>query len=278
VGYWAWEQSLAPEAWRPSFRYVDAVWLPSTFAADAMARIAPPEVPLVVIPHPVAVGEITADRGRFNLPEDQCLVLCAFDLKSTAARKNPWGALEAFKRASPAPGSATLVCKVSGSAAEPELFARLAAAVLRRADVRLIDEALSEEDMTRLIASVDIVLSPHRAEGFGLVLAEAMLLGKAVVATGWSGNMDFMTAETGALIRYELTPAVDPQGMYDARSSWADPDLDHAALLLKTLIEDADGRQALGRRARLHAEHVFDRKRWAARVRQALYGASLPPP
>jgi glycosyltransferase involved in cell wall biosynthesis len=271
VGYWAWEQSTAPVAWGASCRFVDAVWVPSTFAAEAVRKIAPTSMKVDVIPHPVCVGALGADRPRFQLPQDRCLVLCAFDLKSTVARKNPFGALELYRRAVPAADDSILIFKASGSQAEPELFEYLRTAASDRDDVVFITQTFSEADMTRLIASVDIILSPHRSEGFGLVLAEAMLLGKAVVATGWSGNMDFMTPETAALIDFVLAPAKDPQGMYQGSSRWAEPDIGHGALLLKRLIDDVEVRSELGRRARRHAELFFDRAAWTARVRTALY-------
>jgi glycosyltransferase involved in cell wall biosynthesis len=100
------------------------------------------------------------------------------------------------------------------------------------------------------------VLSLHRGEGFGLVLAEAMLLGKPVVATGWSGNTDFMDATNAALVGYRLVPARDDRLVY--RGLWAEPDVEEAALLLRKLADDADLRRDLGRRARASALSRLD--------------------
>lgn len=271
VGYWAWELPQAPDSWRRAFRFVDEVWAPSAFTADALRALAPASTPVRVVPHPVcARPPAVPDRAGFGLPPDACLVLVALDLKSTAARKNPRGALEAWRRAVPRPRpDATLVCKVGGADVEPALFAALAHELAGRPDVRLLDAVLPQARMDALLASVDVVLSLHRAEGFGLVPAQAMRLGKAVVATGWSGVMDYMTPETAALVRYDLTPAVDPQGLY-AGALWAEPDIAHAAELLRELLDDPAARGTLGERARLHAERVFDTAAWTARVRAGL--------
>jgi len=271
VGYWAWELPVAPDVWRGAFRYVDEVWAPSGFTADAIRALAPLNMRVEVVGHPIFMTPRPADdRSRFDLPAGGCVVLLAFDLRSTAARKNPFGALEAYERAFPEPdASRLLVCKIVGSDADPRSRSRLEAHVARRPDLRLIDEEISSEAMLTLLASSDVVLSLHRAEGFGLLLAEGMWLGKAVIATGWSGNMDFMDADSAALVRHRLIEVDDPQGMY-AGGCWAEPDLDHAAELLRRLVDNAGFRRELGARARRRAEEAFDRDRWLRDVASRL--------
>lgn len=273
IGYWAWELPTAPTSWRRGFRFVDEVWTPSAFTADALSRIAPASVPVHVVPHPVwATTPGAADRAGFGLPEQACVVLVALDLRSTGARKNPLGALQTYAAATARTSTgATLVCKVSGASAEPALFAQVKALCSDRFDVVLIDAVLSHERMSALVASADIVLSPHRAEGFGLLLAEGMRLGKAVVATGWSGNMEFMDATCAALIDYRLTPVFDPQGLY-VGSEWAEPDLGHAARLLARLIDSPDERAALGARARARGGPTFDMQLWRQLIERRMTG------
>jgi glycosyltransferase involved in cell wall biosynthesis len=267
IGYWAWELPEIPPSWLPAFAYVDEVWCPSTYTAEAIRRAAPADVPVRVVPHPIFVTpRPTPSRARFGLPEEGCVVLMALDLKSTAARKNPWGALEAYRRATPEPRPGVkLVCKLTGFRQEPELFAALRQGVEGRDDIVLIAEDLTAEDMVQLIASADILLSLHRAEGFGLLPAEAMWLGKCVVATGWSGNMDFMDEGSSVLVPWRLIAVDDPQQQY-AGGCWADPDLDHAAARLRDLIDAPEERAALGLRARARAEAVFDRRIWLSHV------------
>jgi glycosyltransferase involved in cell wall biosynthesis len=274
IGYWAWELPVAPHGWRRAFGYVDEVWCPSSFTASALRAIAPSKLTVRVVPHPIFVlPKVAPDRARFGFPDGACIVLQAFDLRSTAARKNPFGGLEAYLRAVPqACDKARLVCKLVGAGAFPEIFEQLKARVAERADLILIADELSSHDMLTLTASADIILSLHRAEGFGLLLAEGMWLGKPVVATAWSGNMDFMDADSAALIDFKPVVARDPQGMYQG-ALWADPDLDDAAQRLRGLVADPAERQALGERARARALIDFDRETWLANVKGLLLGA-----
>uniref|UniRef100_UPI0015752BDD glycosyltransferase family 4 protein n=1 Tax=Caulobacter sp. S45 TaxID=1641861 RepID=UPI0015752BDD len=271
IGYWAWELPILPPAWTPAFAYVDEVWCPSEFTADAVRERAPSGTPVRVVPHPIfQVPRLAPDRARFGFPADACVVLSALDLKSTSARKNPLGAIEAYRRAVPAPdGRSLLVCKVSGGGDAPERLAEVQAALSDRSDIRLLQQVLSEADMTRLIASVDVVLSLHRAEGFGLLLAEALWLGKPVVATAWSGVMDFLDEASSALVPWTPGPVQDVQVMY-AGGWWAEPDLDAAAGHLGRLIADPLARERLGARAAARAARVFDAAAWIAAVRPLL--------
>jgi glycosyltransferase involved in cell wall biosynthesis len=102
--------------------------------------------------------------------------------------------------------------------------------------------------MRRLIASCDVVLSPHRSEGYGLALAEAFLAGVPALATGWSGNVDFMGSLSELLIDHTMIPVRDPAGVYRASAQlWAEPDLDDGARKLKALHADPVRRAELAR-------------------------------
>ncbi len=112
------------------------------------------------------------------------------------------------------------------------------------------------------------MLSLHRSEGFGLVPAEAMLLGRAVVVTDWSGNTDFTDADTAALVPYRLVPAVDPRGVFQAPGAvWAEADIDAAAAQLRRLADDPAQRAALGARAQLAARQRLGTAPLAAALR-----------
>lgn len=277
IGYWAWELPTLPEFWKPAFRYVDEVWAPSRFTAEAIRAAAPRGLPVRVVPHPVAAVLAAPDRVRFGLEADSVIVLCAFDLRSTLARKNPLAALEAFRRArTQARGRATLVFKTVGGDDAPDALAALRSAIGEAPDVLLIDEALSAADRDRLLASCDILLSLHRSEGFGLLLAEAMAAGKAVVATGWSGNLDFMDDHSAVLVRHALVPVEDPQKIY-RHGRWAEADVAAAGQDLAALIDDPERRQALGARARAMVTERLALPVVADLMRLAIDGEAPPP-
>ena len=146
-------------------------------------------------------------------------------------------------------------------------------AVLRAAaagvtNIRFETRTLPVADNHALIACADIVMSLHRSEGFGLVLAEAMLLGRATIATNWSGNVDFMDATVAGMVPYRLIPAVDPRGVFQAPGAvWADADIGVAAAHLTRLADDPALRAALGGAARLMAEQRLGTAPLAAALR-----------
>jgi len=268
VGFWFWELELAPKTWRSGMPYVDEVWAGSRFVADAVAARAPKTLPVRVLPCPAPAPDAAPDRSAFGLPEDKVVVLTAFDARSGFARKNPIAAVRAFRQAN-TEGRAVMVCKAAGIEGAPDQIQALRAEIGAADDVFLMTEWLAGGQMRRLVASADIVLSLHRSEGFGLLPAQAMAAGKAVVATGWSANLDFMTADNSMLVAYVLVPVQDPQGLY-AGGRWAEPDVDDAAAKLKALIADAGLRQRLGARAAKDIRAQLDPLAVGRRARQWL--------
>jgi glycosyltransferase involved in cell wall biosynthesis len=228
-------------------------------------------LPIRVMPYPLWPSRAQPDRAAFGLPDEAVIVMTAFDIRSGYARKNPVAAVRAFRAAHRlAPGPALLVCKVSGVEGAPALWQALRDEVGEADDVRLMSDWLTGGEMAALVASADIILSLHRSEGFGLLPAQAMLAKKAVVATGWSGNLEFMTAETSALVGYRLIPVDDPQGLYD-HGRWAEPDVEEATRKLATLLADADSRRALGGKAAEHVAQILDPVRLGRQARAWLF-------
>jgi len=252
IGYWAYELESLPQDWRPTARALHELWAPSQFVADAIRRSIGDDLPVTVMPYPTNdLSHIRADRTRFGLSPGAFVVLVMFDLRSTRARKNPDAAVDAYLQAFPEPdGRAMLVCKVTASDKAPAEFAKLKKRIGGRQDIHLMTERLEDEGVWRLIASADVILSLHRSEGYGLVLAEAMKLRRCVVATGWSGNMDFMDDGNSVPVPFRRIPVKDPQKQYVAPDqSWADADVSAAAQALRRLQADPLARRRLGERA-----------------------------
>lgn len=245
IGYWAWELPRLPDGWQASMRYLHEIWVPSTFTRDAVA--AATDKPVHVVRHPLPPTTATPNmRGKFGLPEQAVVVLNVFHLGSAFARKNPLAAVVAFRKAFGERADRVLAIKLidNGAAgARRELNAAIAGA----GNIRLIEGMLPEADMAGLMAAADIVISLHRSEGFGLVPAQAMALSKPVIATGWSGNLDFMNKNNSALVSYSLIPVRDPEGAFQGDDQkWADANVDEAAEWLRRLAGDADLRARLG--------------------------------
>ncbi len=254
IGFWAWELPFAPPLWDDGARFVHEVWAPSRFTAAALERLAPGRVR--VVPYPIAGVDLPAGGGRadFGLPEGVFIVTTIFNLASSMARKNPLGAIAAFKAAFAARRDCLFVLKLSHVEAYADDLALIRAAIGDAPNIRLITETIPETRLRGLIRLSDVVLSLHRAEGFGLVPAAAMLLGRAVVATGWSGNMDFMSEETAGLVPYRLVDVEDERGTYALKGArWAEPDVEAAASLLRRLADDGAGRAAMAAAGQAYA-------------------------
>lgn len=273
IGMWVWELPVIPPDWRIGARFVHDVWAPSRFCAEAFEAAAPGRVH--VVPYPIAavpLGAPVGDRAHFGLPADCFIVLCAFNLASSFTRKNPLASIAAFRAAFGNSRDAMLVLKVTGAASHAADLALIHHAIGGAANIRLITGDLPEAELNGLLAASDAILSLHRAEGFGLFPATGALLGKPVIATGWSGNLDFMAQESSALISYKLVPVVDEYGVYNVRGAhWAEPSVEDAATWLKRLFDDSALRQHMGAAGQIHAQQTLG----AAPLQTALTAAGV---
>ena len=199
-----------------------------------------------MVPHPQPRASTLSRaeaRTLLDLPADRFIAATLFDFRSSLARKNPLGALDAFRRAFGEDESALLVIKAQHGEDAPALSAALKEKA-RGPNVRVTDEIWSKDRAAALIAAADALISLHRAEGFGLTLAEAMAAGTPVIATAWSGNLDFMAPDYEGLVPASETPVEDAQSIY-AGQHWAAPDVQRAAELLQRLRTDAAWRRSL---------------------------------
>ncbi len=258
IGMWAWELPVMPEAWRVGAAFAHEIWAPSPFTATAIEKIAPGRVRFV--PYPLAEVALPAEgtRASFGLPDGVFIVLTIFNLASSMVRKNPLGAIAAFKAAFGDSPDHLFVMKISGIKDYPEDLAAIQTAIGNSPNIRLMSETLPEPQLRGLMMVSDVVMSLHRSEGFGLIPATAMLLGRPVVATGWSGNLAFMTPESGMLVDYDLIPVDDPRGVYDLpEAAWAEPRVADAAAKLAALAADAGLRARLAAAGQMQAREAL---------------------
>jgi glycosyltransferase involved in cell wall biosynthesis len=253
IGYWAYELPRVPAPWVRASAAFHEIWAPSHFVAEALAASGVTKT-VRVMPHPVslATAPVSPDRSAYQIPASDFVVLAMGDLRSSATRKNLIGAIETYKRAFPTPvRGSRLILKVQSQDVHPRFRRAAGLAAAGRPDILFFTDDLSQPEMNRLIASCDVLLSPHRSEGFGLPLAEAFLAGVPALATGWSGNMDFMGDLPDLTIRHTLVPVRDPFGVYRAPGKrWAEPDVEDAAVKLKALAASPDLRRDLAARGK----------------------------
>jgi glycosyltransferase involved in cell wall biosynthesis len=253
IGLWAWEVTPFPERYLEAFDHVDEVWVLSEHVAKALRPLAP--VPVLTVPLPIQVHAFEAlSRRQLGVPEGFLFLFC-FDHNSVTERKNPLGLIDAFTRAFDPGAGASLVVKTLNGEGHPEEHRRLLEAAAAHSHVQVIDGAWPRERKDALMASCDCYVSLHRAEGFGITMAEAMWLGKPVVATGYSGNLEYMGPDTAFLVDHRLVPIGEGRDPYPAEGEWADPDLDHAARLMREVFDrpEAAHERALRGQAELRA-------------------------
>ncbi len=250
IGVWLWELETLPKPWLKYLDYVDELWVPSEFIAEAARKET--AKPVTVIPYGIEVKKAERTRADFDMPEDQFIALSMYDSNSYVHRKNPMAAIEAFTEAFAGNGNAMLIVKINHPKEEEirQLEEQLTQTEVR---YRLIQERMEREELNALIACCDVFISLHRSEGFGLPVAEAMALGTATVATNWSASAEFMSAEGSCRVGYTMVPVGDRYQHPEEGQVWAEPDIHEAAGYLKKLYEDPGYRE---RTAAAGQEHV----------------------
>jgi glycosyltransferase involved in cell wall biosynthesis len=235
IGYWAWELEAIPQEWISAIRYMNAIITPSSFTTKVIQRYT--NDPVLTATHPVTRGAASPGmRARLNIPDHAFLVSSIFSFGSAMERKNPVGLIAAFTAAFAEVPDAYLVLKANTGGDSPEKQ-QVLTALRGQQNIILVDEHWSRADVLGLIHTSDLYASLHRSEGFGLTLAEAMLLDTPVITTAWSGNMDFCTAENSFLVPYQSVKvnSTHPEFREFDDATWADADIGYTASLLKNI-------------------------------------------
>jgi glycosyltransferase involved in cell wall biosynthesis len=254
IGQWGWETDVLPSSWLGAFEHVIEVWVYSNFMAQNLGRLLP--VPVVVVPPPIVAPD-PAGGSVHVAQDDRFTFLVMLDFFSTLQRKNPLGAIAAFMRAF-APGEGPrLLIKTINARFRPEADDELRAAAADRPDVEFVDGFLETADKAALISRADCFVSLHRSEGFGLPLAEAMALGTPLIATGYSGNTDFAGPRNSWVVDYSLTRVGPDSEIYPAHGTWAEPDIDHAAELMRQVWSDRGEAERRARRAQADVQERY---------------------
>lgn len=276
IGVWAWELEQLPKSWKNCENWFDEIWSISEFSLPSLSALSTPSVH-VGYPIPQALDDAPNHwRGRLDLT-DTFSVLMSFDAQSSLGRKNPMAAIEAFKLAFPNPADARLVIKITGNyesfaAAHPEIF--------NAPNIVIVDEVLLSWEMIDLIKSCDCFISLTRAEGFGLTVAEAAANGVPTLVTNWSAPADWVGCPNMHFVDCDLIAVQDEYNIYDNITGrrWANPDIDHAAALLKHVKDQAKPDiQALAAQARKWWNTHHGVKAFEARISPDTRAAMIKP-
>jgi glycosyltransferase involved in cell wall biosynthesis len=254
IAYWYWELETAPAHWVEIASTVDEVWVATRFVAAALRRALP--VPVRIVFPGIKIGRfMPLAREAFDIPgwqDGHFTFLFSFHMASVMERKNPLGLIEAFRRAFRSDEPVVLILKTTSSPQHAHDLQRLHDAA-EGANIRVVDQVMSSDRNLALMNAVDAYVSLHRSEGLGLTMAEAMLLGKPVIATRYGGNLDFMDDNNSLLVDCELITLDAAEPPYDAGCRWAQPSISIAASLMRRLFDDPVAAAALGARGRTDA-------------------------
>jgi glycosyltransferase involved in cell wall biosynthesis len=272
----AWELPVYPAVWARQLERFDEVWASSRFIEQSLNKAV--RRPVVHVPQSceVVVSSFFS-RRYFGIPEASYAFLFSFDLRSWATRKNPEAVVAAFRKVLQRRPYAqtTLVLKVNS----PEQGdGRHAAFVESLGDLRdrvvLLQRTLSDDEVKSLVRCCDCYLSLHRSEGFGRGPGEAMAMAKPVIATRWSGNLDYMDDTNSFPIDCRLVPVERDAYPHWEGQQWAEPDLEQAVARMLDVLDDPEKGATLGRRASLSIRRDFSFRaigaRTAALLREAM--------
>ena len=249
IGVWWWEVDPYPvEEWAPALQWLDELWVGTDFIRGLIEPHV--DVPVWVFPVPVSQRRLERplDRAHFGWNDDETIFLYIWDYHSTEARKNPSGLVEAYRRAFPEGSKTRLVLKCINHENLPEADEKVRVAAIGRDDIVIIDRFISADEKRRPARQVrDCYVSPHRSEGFGYTPAEAMLLGKPVVMTGYGGTRQYADDTVARIVKW--TPSRVGRGAlpYPPEGRWADPDLDDLAAALRWIVEQPEAAAGDGR-------------------------------
>lgn len=263
IGVWAWEVEDFPVSNHGAFALVDEIWAVSNFVREAI--LPHTKKPIFVVPTPIVAPVITEqlNRDSIGIGSDEKFNLFIFDYFSVFNRKNSLDLVSAHILAFPNQDGPKLVIKTVNGASHRSQEQQLLYAAAERADILVFDEYLSREQMHALVNECETYISLHRSEGYGLTIAEAMSLGKPVVATGYSGNLDFMNEENSILVPFKITKIGSGSEPYPKDSVWAQPDINFAAKAIRELHENASLRSSLGEKGRHTVQSEFTLERAA---------------
>lgn len=238
IGYWVWEVQKIPQVWRHACNVVHELWTPTTFSAGLLAGET--GLPIEVKPYAVQIADVPAmDRGRFGVPERAFLGMAIMDLRGCPDRKNPVAHVKAWKLAFGNDPARHLIMKTRFSDRTALVREHLLREIDGAGNIQLVEELFTDEEITSFQRMADVYLSLHRSEGYGLNIHECLEMGIPAIATGWSGNMDFMPRyEHAHPVPYRLVPYEDYLHTYEGSDlEWADADIDAAADSLRSVAD-----------------------------------------
>jgi len=269
IAFWAWELENFPEESKVFFSLFNEIWVPSNFCTEAISKVSP--VPVVKMMHSIEIETPSYIRKDFNLPEDKFIFMTMFDYYSSIVRKNPIATIDAYEQSfgknNP---DVLLLIKTSISKEFPEEKKMLVDRIADNKSIIIIEEILERDQLYSLMNCCDCFVSLHRSEGFGLTMAEAMYLGKPVIATAYSANTEFMNINNSFPVKYNLIKTGDLYYFSTEKDIWADADVDHASKQMSLVYNDKNIAAAIAQRGQSDVKKFLSPEVMGEKIKQRL--------
>lgn len=272
IAQWFWELEQVPKFYDEALSLIDELWVPTDFLKESFSKVAPSNVAVKKMSLPLFSEDRVLDnhiRVRLGLSDD-FMFLFMFDYLSVMKRKNPLGLVEAFANAFAENSGPVLVIKTINGALRSTERQLLRDKCRDRKDIFIIEEGLDRESLLSLVETCDVYVSAHRSEGLGFTLAEAMSFGKPVIATGYSGNLDFMSADNSILIPYSLVEVGGNAEGYPPTSFWAEPKISELSEAMKYLFFNPTIAASLGTKGQQDLQKNFSLVTTGVRMRDRI--------
>jgi glycosyltransferase involved in cell wall biosynthesis len=241
IYYLNWESEYFPQEYLDNISFFDEIWVPAKYCQNVIANVCQIPVSIIHYPIEIEIQDVVDEIAENFYSKTSFNFLFIFDYNSTLERKNPLNLIKAFKKAfNKQDNTVSLTIKTSRA----NRFAKEKSKLLDEIDgyenIKIVEKIFEKETLHNIIKGCDSYVSLHRSEGFGLTLAEAMFFSKPVIATGYSGNLEFMTNENSFLVNYKTTTVDSKIINYDKNTIWSDPDFEHMSELMKKVKENSD--------------------------------------
>lgn len=265
-----WELTALYPEWQSVIRQFDEFWCASSFIAKAISAVTSRHVKVVRPSLNWLESDHSADRIDIGLPEDKFIFAYAADFGSVLGRKNPMAFIRAYmEEFRPEEGACCLV-KINYSNRGNPVIQELLSIAKQRPDVLFLDKLLTDEEMRILFSNIDCYVSPHRSEGLGLTILEAMSAAKPVIATPYGGVSDFVTADTAFPLDFQFVEVGEGNLPYPSSFIWADPSIASIRQRMRHVFLNREEAAEIGRRGRAHARSLFSVSETSAAIRREI--------
>ena len=279
IAFWEFEDGFVESC--PEVVRAQNVLALSDFNRDVFRKCLPSSIHVDKALYPFQfmhgkLNSIELTRKKYGIAENDFVVFFNFDYASSYFRKNPEGILQAFARSLSDKSDAKIVFKTMRAKKCMKMNKRLhsLADKLGLTDRLItIDDFIPQEELVNLTNACDVYMSLHRGEGFGLGIAEAMSLGKAVVVTDYSATTEFCNSENAITVPYKIVKVPASQidtDDYKYVKLWAEPDIDAAANALRRLYDDPTLRKTIGEKGRAFVCDYFSAEKIAESLKNLL--------